>query len=68
MGLHEVPSSGGVFAPTLRYHNGRFYMVTNQNTLQKNFYVWTDDLTKEWSEPIYVDQEGIDPSLLFDGD
>lgn len=66
--LHKVPSSGGVFAPTLRYHNKTFYMVTNNNTFGKNFYITTDDIYGEWSEPLYVDQEGIDPSLLFDGD
>lgn len=66
--LHSVPSSGGVFAPTIRYHNGRFYMVTTNDTLHRNFYVYTDDITGEWSEPHYVDQGGIDPSLLFDGD
>lgn len=66
--LHQVPSSGGVFAPTLRYHNGTFYMVTNNNTFGKNFYISTNDIYGEWSEPIFVDQEGIDPSLLFDGD
>lgn len=66
--LHQVPSSGGVFAPTLRYHNGTFYMVTNNNTYSKNFYIATNDIYGEWSEPIFVDQEGIDPSLLFDGD
>lgn len=64
--LHGVPSSGGVFAPTLRYHDGRFYMVTNNNTFNKNFYVWTEDITGDWSEAIFVDQGGIDPSLLFD--
>lgn len=64
--LHRVPSSGGVFAPTLRYHEGIFYMVTNNNTYNKNFYIYTDDIYGEWSEPIFVDQEGIDPSLLFD--
>lgn len=66
--LHQVPSSGGVFAPTLRYHDGTFYMVTNNNTFGKNFYLSTNDIYGEWSEPIFVDQEGIDPSLLFDGD
>lgn len=64
--LHQVPSSGGVFAPTLRYHDGTFYMVTNNNTFGKNFYIYTTDIKGEWSEPIFVDQEGIDPSLLFD--
>lgn len=64
--LHKVPSSGGVFAPTLRYHDGTFYMVTNNNTFGKNFYIYTNDIKGEWSEPIFVDQGGIDPSLLFD--
>ena len=64
--LHQIPSSGGVFAPTLRYHEGIFYMVTNNNTFGKNFYISTKDIAGEWSEPIFVDQEGIDPSLLFD--
>ncbi len=64
--LHKVNSSGGVFAPTLRFHDGRFYMVTNNNTFQKNFYVYTDDIYGEWSDPIFVDQDGIDPSLFFE--
>ena len=25
--LDKIPASGGVFAPTIRYNNGRFYMV-----------------------------------------
>lgn len=65
--LRGVPSSGGVFAPTLRYHEGTFYMVTNNNTYNQNFYISTKDIYGEWSAPVFVDQEGIDPSLLFDG-
>lgn len=64
--LHKVAGSGGVFAPTLRYHEGRFYMVTTNNTYQKNFYVFTDDIYGEWSEPVFVEQGGIDPSLFFE--
>lgn len=64
--LEKVNSSGGIFAPTLRFHEGRFYMVTNNNTTQENFYIYTDDIHGEWSDPITVDQGGIDPSLLFD--
>lgn len=66
--LEKINSSGGVFAPTIRYNNGRFYMVTTNDTTHRNFYVYTDDIYGEWSEPITVDQGGIDPSLLFDGD
>ena len=64
--LDKVNSSGGVFAPTIRFNNGRFYMVTTNDTTHQNFYVWTDDIYGEWSDPVYVDQGGIDPSLLFD--
>ena len=64
--LEKVNSSGGVFAPTIRYNNGRFYMVTTNDTTHQNFYVYTDDIYSEWSEPIYVDQGGIDPSLYFE--
>ncbi|WP_172197054.1 glycoside hydrolase family 43 protein [Saccharibacillus qingshengii] len=64
--LGGVNSSGGVFAPTIRYHAGRFYMTTTNDTTRQNFYVWTDDIYGEWSEPVYVDQGGIDPDLYFE--
>ncbi len=64
--LCQITSSGGVFAPTIRYHEGRFYMVTTNDTYHKNFYVYTDDIYGEWSDPIFVDQGGIDPSLFFE--
>lgn len=64
--LERIGSSGGVFAPTIRYHDGRFYMVTTNDTYHKNFYVYTDDIYGEWSEPVFVDQGGIDPSLFFE--
>ncbi len=66
--LTNVPSSGGIFAPTLRYHNGTFYMVTTNVSHGGNFYVFTHDPAGPWSEPIWVKQGGIDPSLCFDGD
>lgn len=64
--LDKVNSSGGVFAPTIRYNAGRFYMTTTNDTTHQNFYVWTDDIYGEWSEPIYIDQGGIDPDLYFE--
>ncbi|MGE5551282.1 MAG: glycoside hydrolase family 43 protein [Bacteroidota bacterium] len=66
--LEGVPSSCGIYAPTIRYHAGRFYMTTTNVTRGGNFYVWTEDPGGEWSEPIWVDQGGIDPSLFFDDD
>ncbi len=64
--LEKTPSSGGVFAPTIRCLNGRFYMVTTNDTTHTHFYVYTDDIYGEWSDPITVDQNGIDPSLFFE--
>ncbi len=64
--LEYINSSGGVFAPTIRYHAGRFYMVTTNDTTHENFYVYTDDIYGEWSDPVSVDQGGIDPSLYFE--
>ena len=63
--LEKINSSGGVFAPTIRYNDGHFYMVTTNDTTRENFYVTTDDIHGEWSDPVKVDQGGIDPSLLF---
>ena len=73
--LENAASSQGIYAPTIRHHDGRFYMVTtnvclieSDTALGGSFYVYTDDPAGEWSEPIRVDQGGIDPSLLFDDD
>lgn len=64
--LDKINSSGGVFAPTIRYNEGRFYMVTTNDTTHENFYVYTDDIYGEWSDPVTVKQGGIDPSLYFE--
>jgi xylan 1,4-beta-xylosidase len=65
--LTSVPSSGGIFAPTIRYHEGTFYLITTNVSHRGNFYVFTNNPAGEWSEPIWVQQGGIDPSLCFDG-
>ncbi len=66
--LTDAMACSGIFAPTIRFYKGRFYMVTTNATTHSNFYVYTDDIYGEWSEPILVDQDGIDPSLYFEED
>jgi xylan 1,4-beta-xylosidase len=70
--LQGCRPSGGIFAPTLRHHDGRFYMITtNTHPTDKpagNFYVWTDDIHAEWSDPVWLEMGGIDPDLFFDDD
>lgn len=65
--LVKTPNSDGIYAPTIRFHNGRFYMITTNVKSGGNFYLYTDDILGEWSEPIFVDIKGIDPSLYFEG-
>ena len=57
---------GGIFAPTIRYHEGVFYMITTNVTDKGNFLVHTTDPAGEWSDPIPIKQGGIDPSLYFE--
>ncbi len=64
--LDKINCSGGVFAPCIRFYHGRFYMTTTNDTTRQNFIVWTDDIYGEWSDPIYIDQDGIDPSLYYE--
>lgn len=64
--LECARSSDGIYAPTIRYYNDTFYMVTTNVTSNKNFYVTTNNIYGEWSEPIEVAQDGIDPSLYFE--
>ena len=64
--LTGARASGGVYAPTIRFEDGVFYMVTTNTSVGKNYYVSTRDIYGEWSDPVYVDQDGIDPSLFFE--
>lgn len=66
--LYQCWESGGIYAPTLRLHDGTFFLCTTNVSSKGNFIIHTKDIMGEWSEPIWIDQDGIDPSLLFDGD
>jgi alpha-N-arabinofuranosidase len=66
--LPHVQPSAGIWAPTIRYHQGVFYMVTTNMTRGGNFYVTATDPAGEWSDPVWFDAEGWDPSLFFDDD
>ena len=66
--LAKAGSSGGIYAPTIRHHDGWFYMVTTNVSGIGNFFVRSEQPAGPWSDPIPVMQEGIDPSLFFDED
>lgn len=66
--LANMRASGGIFATTLRYHDGTFYLITTNVYGGSNFYVTATEPGGPWSEPVFLDREGIDPSLFFDDD
>lgn len=67
--LDDAGISGGIFAPTIRYHKGTFYMITTNITNGGNFIVTAEDPAGPWSDPFWLkDAPGIDPSLFFDED
>src|SRR5659263_212031 len=49
--LDKAYPSGGIFAPTIRYDKGIFYMITT-NISKGNFIVHTRVPNGEWSEPV----------------
>lgn len=67
--LTNAPHSGGIYAPTIRYHNGVFYMITTNVSHGGNFIVTATNPRGPWSTPYYLNgADGIDPSLFFDDD
>lgn len=69
--LRGARSSGGNYAPTIRYHNNTFYVTcTNYggHGSQGAFYVTATNPAGPWSDPHWVNNWGVDPSLLFAND
>ena len=67
-------ATGGLYAPTIRHKDGVAYIVCT-NILQplfdvkENFVISTTDIwSDQWSDPVYFDFDGIDPSIFFEDD
>lgn len=61
--------SAGIFAPTIRWHDGVFYMITTNMTTHENFFCTATDPAGPWSDPVVIrGAGGIDPSLFWDDD
>lgn len=73
--LRGNPNSGGIWAPALTYHDGLFYLIyTNVRRWAgsykdaHNYLVTAPSIEGPWSEPIYMNSSGFDPSLFHDDD
>ncbi len=66
----EDDTSRGIFAPTIRYHDGMFYVVATNVSEGGNFIVTARTADGAWSNPHFLGEKaaGIDPSLFFDED
>lgn len=61
--------SRGVFAPTIEYHDGVFYVANTCVDCGGNFIVTATNPAGPWSDPVWLPEvNGIDPSLFFDDD
>ena len=69
LNLHDNGTSRGIFAPSIRYHDGTFYMITTLVDSGGNFFVTAENPAGPWSNPVWLpDVHGIDPSFFFDND
>ncbi|MFO7726356.1 MAG: glycoside hydrolase family 43 protein, partial [Oceanipulchritudo sp.] len=70
------PDSGGVWAPCLSHSDGLFYLVysnvrkwkTGSYKIVDNYIVTSPEVNGPWSEPVYLNSSGFDPSLFHDED
>ncbi|MET7400216.1 family 43 glycosylhydrolase [Dactylosporangium sp. NPDC005572] len=63
--------SSGIYAPTLRHHGGRFWMITTDVARfdAGHLIVWAEDPAGPWSDPVFTTGAvGIDPDLTWTDD
>lgn len=61
--------SRGIFAPTIRYHEGLFYIITTDIDGIGNFIITAKDPAGPWSDLLPLPEiRGIDPDIFFDDD
>lgn len=75
--LFDVQSNGGIHAPTIRFHNGKFHVIsttvyydeTKRRATATNFIITSKTPEGPWSDPIIIEgAPGIDPDIFFDDD
>jgi xylan 1,4-beta-xylosidase len=63
----DTPSSGGIYAPTLRHHDGRFWLIVTNVSDGGNMLFTATDPAGPWSDPVRLPGvPGIDPDLAWD--
>lgn len=75
MDLRGNPNSGGIWAPDLSWDGQYYYLLVTNVTTKKgrwynthNYMSRAASITGPWSQPVYLNSIGFDPSLLHDTD
>jgi xylan 1,4-beta-xylosidase len=73
--LRGVPDSCGVWAPCLSYGSGKFWLVYTDVKRKQgsfndthNYIISAPAIEGPWSDPIFINSSGFDPSLFHDDD
>jgi xylan 1,4-beta-xylosidase len=71
--LSKANNLSGLYAPTIRYHDGWFYVICTNVLAGGHFIVKAQDPAGEWNAPLWIDLKihhamTFDPSLFFDDD
>lgn len=62
-------TSRGLFAPSINYFKGTFYLTCTLIDRKGNFVMTAKNPAGPWSDPVWLPEvKGIDPSLFFDTD
>lgn len=60
---------GGIYAPTIRHHDGTFYVAVANVVKSGGILLFRSSAPEgPWSDPVQVRPGGIDPDLFFDED
>ena len=63
-----VITLGGAWAPTIRHHNGLFYVAVTDAAGRGTVVFTAENITDEFSDGVEIDIDGIDPDLAWDED
>lgn len=72
--LEGLEGGRGYWAPDISWSNGRFYITASLRlnddgiTLRRQMIVSAERPEGPYSEPVFIEEEGIDPSLFHDDD
>lgn len=74
LNLRGIGNSAGIFAPSIHYHDGTFYVTFTIVSGMfpflacPNYITTAKNIRGPWTKSVYVNSKGFDPALFFDDD